>query len=101
MARKSKLNFTRIGDTLFVCDETTRDLVLEENIVPEGHAAIFEDGSSEWVIDEIVSDTSKTGSDMFTWDKSGNRVKYERCRYRKTADGVVTREVEKTVFKSF
>ena len=61
MTMAAKLKAARIGDTLHVFDETTEAAVKSANIVPDGHAANYPDGSSEWIIDEPVVDLAKTG----------------------------------------
>lgn len=96
-----KLKAAKIGDTVYVFDEQSEARVKRENILPDGHAANFFDKTSEWLIDEPIIDTTKTGSAQYVWDKSGNRVKCQRCRYRKDASGTVTQTVERTVFKTF
>ena len=96
-----RIKTARIGDTLFVYDETTEASVKQANIVADGHAANYDNGTSEWIVDEPIVDTTKVGSAMFVWDKAGTRIKHERCRYIKDKNGNVTRKVEKTVYKVF
>ena len=94
-----KLTHTRIGSTLYLHDDATTEHV-RKKILPDGWSANYADGSSEWVV-EVVDDHTKEGSERYTWDKSGNRVKHARVRYRKDKAGKVTRTVEGIVFKKF
>ena len=85
-----KLLHTRIGHTLHV----------RKHVVPDGHGAIYQDGSSEWIVDEVVIDPTQEGSAQYVWDKSGNRAKHARVRYTRDAQGNMTRQVESVVYKS-
>jgi len=88
----------RIGDTLYIYDETT-EATVKRKIVPNGHGATFRDGSSEWIVDEAIVDLSKAGSAIYVWDRSGNKVKHKRCRYKKDKAGNVTRTIVRTLYK--
>ena len=59
------------------------------------------DGVKTWITYNVIVDTSKESSDMFTWDKSGNKVKNERVLVTVDADGNRTEEVLGTVFKNY
>ena len=97
-----KLHHTRIGTNLYNHDDSAAVAEhIRSKIAPDGHAAYYEDGTAEWICDEVVDDPTKSGSDRYTWDKSGNRVKHARVRYTKDAAGKVTRTVEGVVFKKF
>jgi len=93
-----KLKSARIGSTLYVFD-TASEAKVRENILPDGEAIVFTDKSSEWIVDEPVVDTSKSGSAQYTWDKTGNRVRHARCQYNRDAAGNVTRKVLKHVYR--
>ena len=94
----AKLKTARIGDTLYIYDEVGEKTV-RKNIVPDGHAATFGNKTSEWIIDEPVVDSSKSGSGVYTWDASGNRVKHARIRYTKDANGNVSKRHERFIYK--
>lgn len=44
-------------------------------------------GSSYWLEEREVYDTSKEGSDCYTWDKSGNKIRVQRVIMAKDAEG--------------
>ena len=95
------LKTTRVGSTLVVHDDSdTAKQVIQEMIVPNGHAAIANSGAAEWIIDEAVVDLSKSGSDQYTWDRSGNKVKHARKRYKRDAAGNVASTVERFIYKA-
>lgn len=94
-----KLFHTRIGHTLNIHDAAALETVRKQ-IVPDGPAAHYQDGTSEWVCDEVVCDPTQEGSAQYQWDKNGNRVKHARVRYVKNSQGKVTRKVESVVYKS-
>lgn len=94
-----KLFRTRIGSTLNIHDAVSLETVRKQ-IVPDGHAAHYQDGSEEWIVDEVVHDPTQEGSAQYQWDKSGNRVKHARVRYTKTPQGKVTRKVESVIYKA-
>ena len=88
----------RIHDTLYIFDNTT-ELGIREMIVADGHSAEFGNGTTEYIVDEVIVDATKEGSAMFQWDKSNKRVKHNRVRCVRGVDGNVTRTVERTVYK--
>jgi hypothetical protein len=95
-----KLHRTKIGSTLYLHDESEHARkVIHSQIIPDGYAARFEDGSEEWIIDEPIVDLSKSGSDQYIWDKSGNRCKHNRVRYQKNSAGQVSSTIERTIYK--
>lgn len=94
MSLKVKIFSARCGDKLFLYDAVSEPEI-RKAIVPDGHAMIFSDGTSEWVIDEVVMN----GPEL-VWDRSGNRVKHERCRYFRDASGKIERKSERFVYKS-
>ena len=100
----TKLKTARVGDTLFVYDETTEAAVetkIASIIEAGGPSRLHADGSREFYRDEVIVRTGREGSERYLWDRSGNKVKHERCRYVVAADGTMTREITKTVFKVF
>jgi hypothetical protein len=93
----------RVGDTLHVFLGTDGDN-FDEKIAgleqPDGHAVEAADGSAVWIADAEVVDTTKSGSDQYTWDKSGNRIKHARTRFVRDASGNVTQTVLRFIYKA-
>jgi len=87
---------------LCITDEVMLETVIEkaEKALKNGKTVTWHDGRIEWIEDEIVFDSTKDASDAFTWDKSGNRVLYERFLYTKIGDEV-TKDLLRTVFKKW
>lgn len=50
---------------------------------------VVENGISQWVEYWPIADYKKTGSDVYIFDKSGNRVKCEKFLFVKKAGGSV------------
>lgn len=80
-------------------DKFVSDLLA--GLKPNGDMAVVDDGTRVWVEDVAIYDTSKGDSDAYTWDKTGNKVKCERRRVTKSADGTKTSVVERTVWRKF
>jgi len=57
------------------------------------------DGRKEQIHDRLVWDSSKEGTDKYTWHKDGNRVSYKRTFVTKHKDGTRTEVEMKTVWK--
>lgn len=92
----------RVGNTIHVFLGTESDDFGEKITsleTPDGHGVVSEDGSEVWITDVEVVDTSKEGSDRYTWDKSGNRVKHARTRFTRDSAGNVRSEVLRHVYK--
>ena len=58
------------------------------------------DGRKEQIHDRLVFDSSKDGSERYTWSKDQNKVAYKRTFITTYKDGTRTEEVMKTVWKS-
>ena len=58
------------------------------------------DGRKEQIHDRLVFDSSKDGSERYTWSKDENKVAYKRTLVITQKDGTRTEEVLKTVWKS-
>lgn len=102
VARRTTKTTRRVGDTLHVfigteADDFSGKIASLES--PDGHAVVSDDGSAVWITDVEVVDTSKSGSDRYTWDRSGNRVKHARTRFVRDAAGSVSSKVLKHVYK--
>lgn len=63
-----------------------------------GSTITWEDGSEEWMHYEPVIDMEKLGSEQFTWDASGDRIKYTIVSYVKV-NGSVTVTHSGTTFR--
>lgn len=87
---------------LIICDEFTLESVIAkaDKAMREGKTITWHDGRTEWIEDEIIFDHTKNGSYAFTWDNSGNRIKYERVRVTRIGDEI-TKEVLRTGFKKW
>ena len=59
------------------------------------------DGRKEQIHDRLVLDSSKEGSERYTWSKDQNKVAYKRTLVTIHKDGTRTEEVLKTVWKVF
>jgi hypothetical protein len=101
MQAKSKIKVARTSSTLYVYDSSTQSRVEKalKRALLDGESVHHADGSREWISDEVITDTTKSGSECFTWAADGNRVKHERCRYTLRKDGVLEKVVLKTVFR--
>lgn len=103
---KIKLFKIKISDgyeaELIICDEEMLETVIAkaDKAMLNGKTITWHDGRIEWIEDNVIVDMTKNGSDVYTWDASGNRVKYERVRYTKI-DDEVTKETLRTVFKGW
>lgn len=104
----SKMIFIKIEgehqDELNVCDEGTFPQIEKkaQKAMREGRAVTWNwpHGPTQWFEDYEILDLDKSGSAIYTWDKSGNRVKCERYLITRDKDGEVTKEFTKHVYKS-
>jgi hypothetical protein len=87
----------RCGDTLHVlvagsADELAR-LVERESarlLKANGHAVVAADGSGVWVSDEEIHPSQ--------WDATGNRIRANRVRHERSAEGLLTSRTIRTVW---
>ncbi len=100
---KVKLYRIKIGTTLQIFDEESRSVVvaMAEKALVRGEMVTWEDGTTEWVVDQVVFDPTKKASAAYIWDKSGNKVKHIRTRYTKDTNGNTTETPMGVVYKSF
>lgn len=100
---KPQLILARCGDTLYVYDDETKARVEQqiERRLLSGDCKTNGDGSREWIEDEMVVDTSKAGSDQYTWAKDGNRVLHHRIRHTFHKDGRHEQVLLKKIYKAF
>lgn len=84
---KSALATIRIedpkGHTLHVFSTDVRAQVLKQvqQALRAGHVVRWEDGTREWWELRERVDTSKSGSDQYEWDKTGNKVRADVVKH--------------------
>lgn len=66
-----------------------------------GAAFRIGNGPVQWYEDCAVMDTTKTGSAVYTWDKTGNRIKHDRVLVSRDQEGNLTRKKIGTVYKTY
>ncbi len=96
----------RLGDKLHVFIGTSGDSQqldawlgqLRKSLKPNGDGLVFADGHREWIADREITDTSKSGSAVYTW--KGDKVLAERCYFTSQPDGSIERRVLKQVWVS-
>jgi len=94
-----------VGDTQYVFYGALQDAEqiakkIKDLAIPDGHAVKNPDGSEVFIRDEVLIDTTQQGSNQFTFDKTGNKVKHARTFYHKSAEGIVTKKFLRFVYKS-
>ena len=75
---------------------------VKQEIVDKGHAAghsVTRKGITTHHHFEAIVDLSKSGSDQYTYDKSGDRVKGHLVEYTNNEDGSVTKRIIKTTYR--
>lgn len=70
-------------------------------LMHQGKVVVWEDKRKQWVNTDCITDTTKEGSAVWTWDASGNRVKCERTLHTMHKDGTRTQEVIGTCWRNF
>ena len=102
---KTKIESIRIFDTLHVFVGTGNESdKLKQKVVDKGHAdgyTVIRKGVKTHHHFEALTDLSKSGSDVYTFDKSGNRVKGNIVEYTNQEDGSVTKRIVRTTYRSF
>jgi hypothetical protein len=66
-----------------------------------GDVVKFSDGTKQFIDIDMIIDTSKTGSDAFTWNAAGDKVKHNRVLVTIDKDGNRSTKVLGSVFKKF
>ncbi|HIG58237.1 MAG TPA: hypothetical protein EYQ21_02385 [Flavobacteriales bacterium] len=92
-----------IHDTLHIFVGKELDKA-KQKVVDKGHAAgysVIRKGVKTHQHFEEIEDLSKSGSDRYTFDKSGNRVKGNIVEYTTHKDGSVTKQIIKTTYRNF
>lgn len=99
------LNLLRIqwGDTMNICQAETRHVVAAqaEKALVRGETVTWEDGRKEWLEIIHIVDLAQRGSQMYIWDKAGDKVKADIFRVTKTRSGIVTKRKIGTKFVRF
>ena len=98
----------KVGSTLYVIVGTEGEAAaldsevdnIIDNLVPDGHRAEIDDGTTVFVEDQIVFDPAKNGSEAYVWDKTGNRAKHRRIRVT-NREGERSEEFVRFVYKAF
>ena len=99
-----KLHFIKIGTVLHICDDTTLKSVLKKASIAlnKGYAVTnLKSGTVQYHSDELIINTDKKSSDMYSWDDTGNKVLHNRYRITKFKNGIVEKEFIKKIFKNF
>ena len=67
---------------------------LADRYLREGYSLRWDDGSLEELIELPDEDSTKTGSDRYTWSSDGNRIRYRRyIRYESPSGEIELREL--------
>ena len=87
---------------LHVCDETTLDAIRAKAItaLKRGREVKWFNGVVQWVEYSPIIYFDRKGSDSYTWDESGNKVKNEILLYSKVGDDVICEQIG-TCFRKF
>jgi len=104
MLGKAECTVIWIDDDMHVAlGEGVGDVLREDarKALAKGKVVVWEDRRKQWINTDCITDTSKEGSEVWTWDKSGNRVKCERTLHTLHNDGTRTSEVIGTCWRNF
>ena len=75
-----------------------------QKVIDRGHAAgagVTIKGVKTHHHFEPIVDLSKSGSDQYIWDKSGDRVKGNLVEVTNQKDGSVTKQIIRTTYRTF
>jgi len=84
-------------------DEEQAEMIISDKVqkaLKAGHQVTLEDGRKQWIEALQVIDTTKTGSDAYTWDRSGDKVLHERILFTLHVDKTTTRQVLGTSYRN-
>ena len=102
---KTEIESIKIGNTLHVFVGTGNEIdKAKQEAVDKGHAAghsVTRKGVKTHHHFEASVDLSKPGSDQYTFDKSGNRVKGNLVEYTNQEDGSVTKRIIRTTYRNY
>jgi hypothetical protein len=95
-----KLSKIRVDDKLYVFDEESRGQVVTkaEKALRSGSTVTWEDGSTQWIEAYEQVDMRKSGSDVYTWNKAGTKVKADVVLVTKTKPGGTTKKKVGTTY---
>jgi len=62
---------------------------------------VIENGVSSWLEEEPVCDFDKKNTDIYTWDKTGNKILVQKILHTKDKTGTITKKVLSSVWKSY
>ena len=77
-------------------DDLTKEI---NDLVAKGHS-VHEKGVKTFITHSEVIDTTKEGSEQYTWDKPGNRVLHNKIQHT-IKNGVHTTEIIGQSYRSF
>ena len=89
----------RIGSELIIGTSAEVEPIIKKALA-RGET-VHENGTAKWIDTVQVCNLSKDGSAMFTWDKSGNKVRAEKFLYIEDDNGVITSRSLGFVFENF
>ena len=105
MEMKTEIESIRIFDTLHIFVGTGNESdKAKQKVVDKGHAdghTVIRKGVKTHHHFKPFQDLSKSGSDQYIFDKSGNRVKGNLVEYTNQEDGSVTKRIIRTTYRSF
>lgn len=94
-----------IGDTLSIyvgTDAVNKKMPADiKRGLNRGDLVKFMDGSKQFIDTDVVIDLSKSGSAMYTWDKTDTRVKHDRVLVTIDADGNRSTKKIGSVYRKF
>jgi hypothetical protein len=93
----------KVHDTLYLCDDTTLADVraIAIKALKQGREVKWFDGKTQWLSWDVVLDLDKHASDIYTWDKSYNRVLHNVVLHTKPKDGDTTHRLIGEVYRKF
>jgi len=96
----------QIGDTIevFIGNSDQLDKAMADAIrkgLARGLTIKHADGSKEWHTHSAIVNLDKQGSQMFIWDKAGQRVKQNKIRVQISPTGERTETIIGTVFRNW
>jgi hypothetical protein len=101
--QKLKLHSIRVDDTLNVFNEGARAQVVAKakKALKNGSTVTWEDNSTQWQEVFIKIDSTKKGSQHYTWNKSGEKVLAEIFLATKAPSGKITKKKIGTKYVKF
>jgi hypothetical protein len=72
-----------------------------QKLMNKGGVLIHVDGSREWHEWEQIVDTTKSGSEQYTWDKTGNKVLCQLVRHHTMNGLAMKKQIIRKRFRKF